>query len=779
MLVVSFSIFILMLSQSKIIAKARLLAEELTADLRKNEQHLQHLNTVSPAVIYTLDPADFSLTWVSPNVTDLTEYELEEVLEPGWWQSHQHPQDRERVLAKLHTADTWRIVQEYRFQKKDGKFVYILDELRMLRDDQGKPVEIVGSWLDITERKQAAEEVSRMATVVRDSNDAITIQDSEGRITAWNRGAQLMYGYSEAEALQMSIECLTASGKAQEQKNFVRRLLAGEEVTSLETQRMTKDGRILDVWMTVTELVDDTGKSIGIASTERDITERKRDVESLRKLNAELEQRVEERTREVVFSKEVAELAYRAKSVFLANMSHEIRTPLNAVIGFTQILERDTSLTRKQTDMLNTIARSGRHLLNLINDILDMSKIEADRLTLNPVDFCLHDLLHDVEMMLRSHAQGKQLQLLVKWDESVPRYVNADEVKLRQILINLMGNAVKFTKTGEITVRVWSETTTDNSLGDVNTVRLIAEVEDSGPGIATEELESIFEPFRQSAANYEVGGTGLGLALSRRIVELMGGHLTVKSEVGKGSLFRFDVLVAPIAELIQKDELPMRQVIGLEPGADPVRILVVDDQKDNRDVLIAMLEPLNLEIREAVNGQEALDVFETWSPHAVLMDIRMPVMDGYEATKRIKESEHGKATPVIAVTASVSDDAQKEVLARGMDGYIRKPFRAEELFAVLERCLGLHYVYAEGSEKPTEKSEPLTQKDIGELPEALCQSMRQAVDEGDMAELLELIEQVEQTNAMMAHKLRKLADKYDYEKIAQVLVAPKEGNPNE
>ncbi|MDZ7640796.1 MAG: PAS domain S-box protein [Desulfurivibrio sp.] len=750
-------------------------------DLRESEQHLKHLNTVSPAVIYTHAPADFSLTWVSPNVTALTGYELEEALQPGWWESHLHPEDRERVLARSAVVDTWRMVHEYRFQRKDGEFVYILDERRLLRDDQGQPVEIVGSWLDITERKRAAEEASRMVTVVRDSNDAITIQDSEGQITAWNRGAEQMYGYSEAEALQMSIERLTASGKVQEQKDFVRRLLAGETISSLETQRVTKDGRVLDVWMTLTKLVDDAGKSIGIASTERDITERKQSEESLRKLNAELEQRVEKRTRELALTKEAAEEANRAKSAFLANMSHEIRTPLNAVLGFTQILERDASLTRNQTGMLHTIARSGRHLLNLINDILDMSKIEADRLTLSPVDFCLYDLLDDVEMMLRSHAQGKQLQLLMERDDSVPRYVNADEGKLRQVLINLMGNAVKFTKTGGVAVRVRAETATDSSDGDANAVRLVVEVEDSGPGIATEELDSIFEPFRQSAANQEAGGTGLGLALSRRIVELMGGSLTVKSEVGKGSCFRFDALVTPVEGSAQEDELEMRQVVGLEPGTGPFRILIVDDQKDNRDLLAALLEPLDFEIREAVNGQEALDVFEAWSPHAVLMDIRMPVMDGYEATRRIKETEQGRTTPVIAVTASVSDDAEKEVLATGVDGYMRKPFRTEELFAVLEKCLGLHYVYAETAGQAPEKADvqPLTREDLAALPEELRQAMRQAVDEGDMAGLQMLIAQVEETDAATARKLRNLADQYDYETLTQVLTKQEEGEPDE
>ena len=502
--------------------------------------------------------------------------------------------------------------------------------------------------------------------------------------------------------------------------------------------------------------------------------------ESLHKLNAELEQRVEERTRELAFTKEAAEEANRAKSAFLANMSHEIRTPLNAVLGFTQILERDASLTPRQTGMLHTIGRSGQHLLNLINDILDMSKIEAGRLDLRLVDFCLYDLLDDLELVFTSRAQGKQLQLLMERDDSVPRYINADEGKLRQVFINLLSNAVKFTNAGGVAVRVRAETATDRSDSDANTIRLVVEVEDSGPGIATEELDSIYEPFRQSAGGQDAGGTGLGLAVSRKLVELMGGSLTVKSEVGKGSLFRFDVLVTPAEAVARKDELEMRQVVGLEPGTGPFRILIVDDQKDNRDLLAALLEPLDFEIREAVNGKEALDVFETWSPHAVLMDMRMPVMDGYEATQRIKETEQGRATPVIAVTASAFDGAEKEVMAVGVDRYVRKPFRGEEILAVLEQCLGVHYVYAETARQAPEKGDvqPLTREDLAALPEELRQAMRQAVDEGDMAKLQELIAQVEETDAATARKLRNVAEQYDYETLTQLLIKQEEGDPD-
>ncbi|HAE40820.1 MAG TPA: hypothetical protein DCG57_19625 [Candidatus Riflebacteria bacterium] len=434
---------------------------------------------------------------------------------------------------------------------------------------------------------------------------------------------------------------------------------------------------------------------------------------------------------------------------------------------------RDASVTTRQTEMLHTIARSGRHLLNLINDILDMSKIEAGRLELKPVEFGLHDMLDDLEVMFRSRAQAKQLQLLMERDDHLPRHVNADEGKLRQVLINLIGNAVKFTKTGGVAVRIRGETAMDSSSVDANAVRLLVEVEDSGPGIAEGELDRIFEPFRQLAAGQREGGTGLGLAVSRRLVELMGGRLTVKSQLDKGSCFRFDVLVKLAEGSAPEKARTMRQVIGLEPGAGPFRILVVDDQKDNRDLLAALLEPLGFEIREAVNGQEALDIFEAWPPHAVLMDMRMPVLDGYEATRRIKGTERGRTTPVIAVTASAFEDAEREVLATGVDGYVRKPFRSEEIFAELGKCLGLRYVYAEAPGKVPEQA-GLPREVFAGLPKALRQAMRQAVDMGDMVGLQALIAQVEDAGA--ARTLRSLAAQYDYETLTKMLSIPIEEN---
>jgi PAS domain S-box-containing protein len=600
-----------------------------------------------------------------------------------------------------------------------------------LRNSEGRLTGSVHIISDITERKRVANALNaseqRYRGLVELSPDLIGIH-CDGKWVFMNEtGARMLGGANPAEFIGKPILDIVHPDFRDVVKQRVHTIASeGKPSPTLEQKLIRVDGGVIDIEGSGVPIVYQEKPAVQIFI--RDITERKA-AESDR------------------IARQAAEQANRAKSVFLANVSHEIRTPLNAVI----------------------------------NDILDMSKIEAGRLELRPEDFCLHDLLDDLEMMFRSRAHAKQLQLLMERDDSAPRYVNADEAKLRQVLINLVGNAVKFTKTGGVAVRVRSEAAGGNAGAETNAVRLVVEVEDSGLGIAEDELDHIFEPFRQSAAGRDAGGTGLGLAVSRRLVELMGGCLTVKSRVAKGSCFRFDVLVKLVEGAAQKEERVARQVVGLEPGTGPFRILVVDDQKDNRDLLAALLEPLGFEIREAVDGQEALDLFEVWSPHAVLMDMRMQALDGYEATRRIKATEQGRATPVIAVTASAFEDAHSAVLAAGVDGYLRKPFRVEELFAVLGKCLGLRYVYAETAGQAPARAgvHPLTREDLAALPEALRQAMRQAVDEGDMAGLRALIAQVEETDAHVAHKLRNLADEYHYGMLIQVLTRQGEGGVGE
>ena len=623
---------------------------------------------------------------------------------------------------------------------------------------------IIGSVVvgrDITDQKEAENALKKSEQKYRllaeNALDIIWTVDLDGRLTYISPAIEKLIGFTDAEVLNMP---MTDYIVAEDCKALLESLAAElakppEERPVSQTREMrykTRDGRVLEVEFTATWLMDDQGQVCGVQGNTRDMTEHKQ---------AEANR----------IARLTAEAANREKSLFLSNMSHEIRTPMNAILGFAQILERDSSLSLRQMEQIRSINRSGRYLLHLINDILDMSKIEAGMIMLKPRIFHLHDLLGDLEMMFRSRTDAMGLQLLVERDIYLPDHIFCDESRLRQVLVNLVGNAVKFTEKGGVSVRVRVEPVHGRPAGEEKNMSLVVEVEDSGPGIPRKDLDSIFEAFRQSEAGTKAGGTGLGLAISRKLVEMMGGRLTVESEVGKGSCFHFDVRLEPAGTLAEKETLKPDNIVGLDLGSSPWRILIVDDIKTNRDLLLSLLKPIGFEVREAENGAGAIEIFQDWKPHAVLMDMRMPVMDGYEATRWIKADKAGAATPVIAVTASAFKESKEEILATGASAYLRKPFRMGELYEALGQCLGLNYVYSEGQDmfQIPEKIPALTPQSLAALPENLILAMQKAVAEGDILFLMELIGHAEVQNKTTALGLRALADRYDYKKLNELL----------
>jgi len=399
----------------------------------------------------------------------------------------------------------------------------------------------------------------------------------------------------------------------------------------------------------------------------------------------------------------------------------------------------------------------------LINDVLEMSKIEAGHATLLPAPFDLPGLLADVQTMFRIRAETKRLQLVFASDLSLPRFVKADAGKLRQILINLVSNAVKFTERGGVAVRTTTERTPE--------WRLVVEVEDTGPGIYEEELGRLFQQFEQTSSGRRTqGGTGLGLAISREFARLMGGDITVRSEAGRGSMFRATVLIERCLEAPPAAPTPQR-VTGLKPGTKPPRVLIADDAFENRELLFQMLRAVGFETHQVSDGAEAIAAFERWHPHVILMDLRMPVLDGFEAIRLIRKLPGGKAVKIIAVTASVFEDERENVLAGGADGFLPKPFRDEDLFEHLRTAAGVEYTFAnDPSKTPPEEPTPLDAGIVSTtLPSDLRERLRVATVNADLYQVLALLQEVAPHDTAVANELRRRAEAFDYQSLLEFL----------
>jgi PAS domain S-box-containing protein len=462
-----------------------------------------------------------------------------------------------------------------------------------------------------------------------------------------------------------------------------------------------------------------------------------------------------------------ADAANRAKSTFLSTMSHEIRTPMNAILGYAQLMLRDPALGTDARANLEIIGRSGEHLLALINDVLDMSRIEAGRTELNPMTFSFPVMLTDLAAMFHLRAQTKALRFeLVVEGESVP-YIVADERKIRQSLINLLGNAIKFTRRGQVILRVSLHQRDDG-------LWLSARVEDTGTGISDREQKRLFEPFVQIRRGSEIQkGTGLGLAITRKFARLMGGDVTLSSSLGKGSTFHLEVPVKRGNAGVAVRQTTPRRVVRIRAGTDVPRILVVDDQIDNRDWLIKLLTTIGYSARGADDGDTAIRSWEEWKPQLILMDLHMPFMDGLEATRRIKGDPRGKETVVVVLTASAMDQDRRSVGESGADDFLSKPCREDELLEKLRRLLNIAYDY----EELNETEDPLpsvigTARAEGarRLPAALVEELRNATFSGNIRRLNALIAEVRTTaDAASARALQELADKYDYDALTLLL----------
>jgi PAS domain S-box-containing protein len=575
--------------------------------------------------------------------------------------------------------------------------------------------------------------------------DPISVLDRQHRIVWANKTMANRLGIAPEETVGLTCyECVHGMAKPPSFCPHTKLLADGKEhMVEIHEERLGGDFIV-----SVSPLHDAEGRVIASIHVARDITERRKAEEDLKQ------------------ARDDAEASNQAKSIFLANMSHELRTPLNAILGFSSMLGRDSGPTPAQKENLAVINRSGEHLLAMINDILDLSKIEAGRIELDENPFDLVALLEEISAMIQSRAGEKGLSFVQQAEPVTFPYVSTDAGKLRQILINLLSNAVKFTSEGGITLRAATEPLPKTPAR----CQLLLEVEDTGPGIDPDRQEEIFDPFVQEQGVSAQAGSGLGLSICKNFTELMDGTIEVESEAGKGALFRVRLPVGIVEAADVKTPETKPRVICLAPGQKPRRILIADDHPENRLVLKSLLEGAGFSILEAENGKEALEAFEKEAPDFIWMDMRMPVMDGYEAVRQIRLHPGGDKLPIIAITASAFREQRQEILAAGCDDIVFKPFREHEIFEVMGRFLGVEYVYAETDDAaaPIDDAE-LTAAMLAELPPELLQDLDETTLVANREAILKVIERIQEHAPDTAELLRALVQNFEIERIRELL----------
>ncbi|TAN48561.1 MAG: response regulator [Methylococcaceae bacterium] len=545
---------------------------------------------------------------------------------------------------------------------------------------------------------------------------------------------------------------------------------AGQDIQPIEYRVTCKNGEV--------RIMEISGVTLGdeLLATFIDLTARKQTEAELTQHRHHLEQLVEERTSQLVQARDAAESANRAKSSFLSNMSHELRTPLNAILGFAQLLEHDQRLPFDMRHNVETINRAGRHLLALINDVLEISRIEAGRTRIQKEGFELEDCLRAISGIIRIRAEAKGLAFSVERRGALPRFVVGDAHHLSQVLINLLGNAVKYTDQGTVTLRLTPGDhgpTQEPGVGDSS--RPLASLEDlirfevidSGPGIAAEDQQRIFKPFYQTESGIAKGeGTGLGLAISQEFVRLMGGNIELRSQPGQGSVFAF-TLPLPATEAPAPMSAATRRVVGLAPQQSRRRVLVAEDNADNRELICRLLQNAGFEVSAVQNGRQAIEAFQAWRPDAVCMDMRMPVLDGYQAARAIRALPEGDRVKIVAITASVFQEDRNHILSAGCDDMLAKPLDIDLLLQRLGEWLNLQLRYAE-VERGAVASAPgdgNATPDLSGVDAATRTELVQAAEMLDAEAVQVIIERLRPEHPALAQTLAAWVDVYRFDAI--------------
>ncbi|WP_165360667.1 PAS domain S-box protein [Candidatus Chloroploca sp. Khr17] len=622
---------------------------------------------------------------------------------------------------------------------------------------------------DITERRQAERTLRKFQRAVEQSPASVVITDTSGAIEYVNPKFTRVTGYTFEEARGQSPRILkTPYTPTETHVDLWQTLLAGRAWEG-EFCNHRKDGSLYWESASISPIFDSHGNITNFVAVKLESTERKQAEEALRE------------------ARDAAETANRAKSLLLANMSHELRTPLNAILGFTKLLQQAPNLSPDQQHDLAIVHRSGEHLLALINDVLDLSKIEAGRMQIHQSEVHLSHMLEELHDMFALRARQKGLDFAFEYSADLPKMVRLDEIKLRQILINLLSNAIKFTQHGSVTLQIHSspfkpgapqETirTLHKSTEETCCVLTFA-IEDTGPGLSPEELISIFAPFVQAKAGHKAQeGSGLGLAISRHYAQLMGGDLTVTSTVGQGAIFTCSITAEQCSALAIPQQSANQRVIGLHPGQPDYRILIVDNQNTNRRLLVRMLAPLGFQVSEAESGYAALRIWQAWNPHVIFLTMNLPDIDGFAITRQIKTLP-GTNTTIVGFTSSISEEDQHALLAAGCDEVIKIPLHEHTILRLLQKHTGVKY--------QTIKSEPGTTP-LGNralwvdhslltptqsIPRTLLHQLRDAIVMGDLSAINALATQIKPFEASIAQQIEAMAYEFAYDELISLLDA--------
>ena len=606
-------------------------------------------------------------------------------------------------------------------------------------------------WAGIAiENVNTREQLRKLSTAVDQSPAATVITDLKGDITYVNPRFTDVTGYSLTEAIGKNPRILKSGRTPPEVYQDLWQTIAAGQEWKGEFLNRKRNGGLFWEKASITAIRDEQGAVSAYLAVKEDITEQKFAQQALLR------------------AKEEAESATRMKSAFLANMSHEIRTPMNAILGFTELLLRDDSLSVQQRHYLTTVSRSGEHLLELLNDVLETSKIEAGQMRINSAPFDIRLMLDYLDSMFRQKIEDKSLVFSVDADRLEYGHLVADQQKLRQIVINLLGNALKFTQAGRIDLRVWTEPC---SGGEPTECYLFFEVADTGMGIAAADQESIFQVFSQTREGAQIGGTGLGLSISRSLARMMGGDIVVESEPGKGSCFR--VHICARAVVAAKLRPMKKRVVGLVESGARRRILIVDDEILNREFLQSFLLQIGFDVAEATDGDTALGLIASWQPDLVLMDVMMPGMDGNATTRKIREQ--WPELKVVGLSANVFEEAERKAYESGMNLYVRKPYKEIELLHAIGEMLSVTFRYEDenGGAGSEVMAANCFKPDLSLLADEQISALSQAASFGDYYHLLELLAEIDAPAGGPLQEsvqcMREMVEKYDYEALENFL----------